>query len=195
MPYVTVALFIASALVTLYFYARSVQPAALEQKIGARAWVACKRYRMVASAFMFVNFFCYVLYLFYPLPGLPVAFPWSYPVSVLLAILIAIPSGYLLLRSIKDAGEETLTPKKEHTMYRGIYTRIRHPMALGELQYVWVFALLLNSPVLLVLSAVWVPVFYLMCIAEERDLVIRYGEAYRQYMSNTGRFIPRSLKQ
>jgi protein-S-isoprenylcysteine O-methyltransferase Ste14 len=192
-PYVTIFIFIVSAMVSLYFYVKSVQPAALEKKIGDRAWGACKRYRLISGLFMFVNFFCYIAYFLFPLQWLPVVFPWDYWVSVLIAVLIAIPSGYLFLLSIKAAGEEAMTPKKEHKMYQGIYKKIRHPMALGELQFVWVFALMLNSPVLLVLSVIWVPIFYYMCIAEEKDLLIRYGEDYREYMKTTGRFIPRGL--
>jgi protein-S-isoprenylcysteine O-methyltransferase Ste14 len=33
-----------------------------------------------------------------------------------------------------------------------------------------------------------------MCIAEEKDLLIRYGEDYREYMRTTGRFIPLGMK-
>jgi hypothetical protein len=72
----------------------------------------------------------YIIYAFYPIPlGLPRILPWPYLVSALLAILIAIPSGYLMLRGIRDAGEEAMIPKKEHTLYRGIYEKsaIRKP--------------------------------------------------------------------
>ncbi len=193
-PFITILIFIVSAILSLYYYVKSVRPVALEKKIGKKAWGMCKIYRQISGFFMFVNFFCYIAYFLYPLRWLPVAFPWDYWVSVLLAILIAIPSGYLFLISIKAAGDEAMVPKKEHTMYQGVYRKIRHPMALGELQFVWVFALMLNSPVLLVLSAIWVPIFYLMCLAEEKDLLIRYGQDYREYMRTTGRFIPRRLK-
>ena len=30
-----------------------------------------------------------------------------------------------------------------------------------------------------------------MCLAEEKDLVIRYGEAYLEYKRNTGFLIPK----
>jgi len=191
-PLLIISIFIISVPLSGYFYIKSVQPAALEKEIGNKAWSLSARYRQASGIFMGINTLCYILYFLYPLKGLPVTFPWNYPVSVLLAILITIPSSYLLVRSIKDAGEEALTPKKEHRMYQGIYTRIRHPMALGELQFVWVFSLLLNSPVLFVLSAAWVPVFYLMCIYEEKDLVLRYGDSYLEYMKTTGRFIPKN---
>jgi protein-S-isoprenylcysteine O-methyltransferase Ste14 len=190
-PIVIIASFILSAVVSGYFYIKSVQPAALEKEIGSRAWPLSARYRQVSAVFMGINLLCYLLYFLYPLPGLPAAFPWNYTVSVILAVLIVIPSSYLFFRAVNDAGEEAMTPKKEHRMYGGIYKRIRHPMALGELQFVWVISLLLNSPMLMLLSVLWVPIFYLMCIYEERDLVLRFGNAYVEYMNTTGRFFPR----
>ena len=42
-------------------------------------------------------------------------------------------------------------------------------------------AFLLHSPFLVLFSAIWIPVFVLMCRAEERDLLIRYGSAYEEY--------------
>jgi len=81
--------------------------------------------------------------------------------------------------------------KKEHTLYTGIYTKIRHPQAAGEITYWWVIAFVLHSPFLAVLSFVWVPVFYMMCVAEEKDLIIRYGEAYLKYKQDTGFLIPK----
>jgi protein-S-isoprenylcysteine O-methyltransferase Ste14 len=72
----------------------------------------------------------------FPLPlPLPRTFPWSWRVSALIAVLIAIPALYLMLRGVKDAGEETMRPKREHVMYGGIYTRIRHPQAVGEFPF------------------------------------------------------------
>ena len=76
-------------------------------------------------------------------------------------------------------------------MYGGIYEKIRHPQALGELPFWWVIAFLLHSPFLVLYSLVWIPIFVLMCLAEEQDLLLRYGEAYEEYMQRTGRFFPR----
>jgi protein-S-isoprenylcysteine O-methyltransferase Ste14 len=81
--------------------------------------------------------------------------------------------------------------KKEHTLYGGIYEKMRHPQATGELPFWWVIAFLLHSPLLVLYSFVWVPVFIMMCLAEERDLVIRYGKAYEDYRQRTGFLIPK----
>ena len=184
-----------SSLLILYFYVQSVRPAALEKKIGPIAYQKCTRYRKIASFFMFVVAVNYLVYRFYPLPlPVPDSFPWGWWISGLIAIVIAIPSGYLMWRGMKDAGEETMTPKKEHTLYKGIYERIRHPQAIGEMPLWWVIAFLLHSPFLVLFSFLYIPVWIIMCLAEEKDLTIRYGVAYEEYRRSTGFLIPRRSK-
>jgi protein-S-isoprenylcysteine O-methyltransferase Ste14 len=194
LAWINFAILIVATLLTLVFYVLSAGPAALEKKIGPRAYQKCARYRMLSGLFMFVASANYVLYVFYPLPiSLAQTFPWPWWVSILIALLIAIPSGYLWVRGMQDAGEETMLPKKEHTMYGGIYQKIRHPQAVGELPFWWVFAFLCHSPFLVLYSFVWVPIFVIMCWAEERDLVQRYGKAYQEYRQRTGAFFPKQI--
>lgn len=185
---------IISPLICLYFYVKSAGPAALQREIGKIAYQKATKYRIIASIFMTVCFVNYVVYYFYPLP-IPIlrTFPWDWWISALIAILIAIPSGYLLIRGVKDAGEETLWVKKEHVLYGGIYKKIRHPQAIGELPYWWVITFLLNSPFLTLFSFIWMPIFYMMCSSEEKDLEIRYGEKYIKYKKETGFIIPKKI--
>lgn len=182
---------ISSVLFTI-FYVISVSPAALEKRIGDSAYRKCSAYRMVASIFMVVAAANYVLYYWFPLPlPLPTMFPWPWPVSVIIAVIIAIPSVCLMLQGIKDAGEETMKPKAEHEMYEGIYHRIRHPQAIGEFPLWWMIAFLMNSPFLGLFSFLYVPVWYTFCVAEEKDLLIRYGVAYEEYRQKVGFWIPK----
>jgi protein-S-isoprenylcysteine O-methyltransferase Ste14 len=89
---------------------------------------------------------------------------------------------------LRDAGEEAMRPQKDHVMYAGIYNRIRHPQAAGEV-FLWlVLAILLNSPFLAVFSLTYFPIFVLLCWAEEQDLQFRYGEPYAAYCRQTGTF-------
>jgi hypothetical protein len=95
--------------------------------------------------------------------------PWGWPVSIGVGILIEIPSCYLFYKGMKDAGKETMVPKKEHTLYQGIYKKIRHPQALGEVMLWWVLAFFLNSPLLGITLAhfnqpVWHPMGLMMGI-------------------------------
>jgi protein-S-isoprenylcysteine O-methyltransferase Ste14 len=77
-------------------------------------------------------------------------------------------------------------------LFGGVYTRVRHPQAVGEFPLWWVFAFLVHSPFLVMFSCVYVPVWYYFCVAEERDLLLRYGAAYAEYRSRTGFWLPRS---
>ncbi|MGQ9722984.1 MAG: methyltransferase family protein [Candidatus Jordarchaeum sp.] len=187
---------IVAALLLLYFYVKSVRPAALEKKIGKKAYHKCTQYRTIASVFMIVALINYVVYFLYPLPlPLPRTFPWDWWISIVIGVLIAIPGGYLWFRGIKDAGEGTMVTKKEHKLYGGIYQRIRHPQAAGEITFWWVAAFILNSPFLALFSLIWISVFYVMCRAEETDLVIRYGEEYLNYKRDTGFIILKRNKR
>jgi protein-S-isoprenylcysteine O-methyltransferase Ste14 len=96
-----------------------------------------------------------------------------------------------MIRGLLDAGEEAMFPKKEHPLYGGIYEKIRHPQAIGEFPLWWVLAFLLDSPFLAVYSIVWIPIFLIMCLAEEKDLLLRFGDEYAQYQQRTGFLIPR----
>jgi len=49
---------------------------------------------------------------------------------------------------------------------------------------------LCHSPFLAIYSIVWLPLFHLMSVAEERDLLIRYRDDYRTYMERTGMYLP-----
>ena len=181
-----------SSLLFLSFYVKSVSPASLEKRIGPSAYQRCANYRVISSFFMMIVAVNYMLYYWFPLQlPLPRTFSWSWRVSVIIALFIAIPSLYLMIRGAKDAGEETMTPKREPTMYGGIYTRIRHPQAVGEFPLWWVLAFLAHSPFLVLFSFVYVPVWYYMCVAEEQDLLIRYGEAYEEYRQKTGFWFPK----
>jgi len=183
---------VCSVLLCLYFYVKSAGPAALERKIGKKAYSTCTHYRIAASVFMMVAALNYVIYFFYPLQlPIPRTFPWDWWRSLVIAGIIAVTGGYVWFRGMKDAGEDTLFVKQEHTLYKGIYEKIRHPQAAGEVTYWWVMAFVLHSPFLALFSFVWIPVFYLMCAAEERDLIIRYGDEYCVYRGNTGFVIPK----
>lgn len=191
-PWINFAVLIVSSFLFTIFYVKSVSPAALEKRIGDSAYNKCATYRMIASVFMMVVAVNYVIYHWFPLP-LPLAddFPWPYWVSAVIAAVIAVPSMYLMLRGVKDAGEETMRPKREHEMYGGIYERIRHPQAVGEFPLWWGIAFLMHSPFLVLFSFLYIPVWYYLCVAEEKDLLIRYGTAYEEYRQRVGFWLPK----
>ncbi len=181
-----------STVLMAFFYIKSIGPAKLEKKIGEIAYIKCGNYRIIASFFELITVVNFILYFFFPLPiPLPQFFIWDYWISVILSIAILIPCLYIMLKGVIDAGREALFPDKKHTLYRGIYKKIRHPQALGEVFIWWAIALLLNSPFLFLFSIVWFPIFYWFCKAEEKDLIIRYGKPYIDYINQTGMFYPK----
>ncbi len=187
------AVLIISSIAFSILYVLSVRPAHLERKIGERAYKLCGQYRLIGMIPMMLASFNYVLYHWYPLPidPLPARFPWPYVVSVAFAALIAIPALTVMLWGVRDAGKEALAPDKSHTMYGGIYEKIRHPQAIGEVLLWTVFALLVNSPFLTVFSLLYLPVWYWWSVEEEKDLLLRYGQAYADYRARTGMFFPK----
>lgn len=194
--WINLIILIFSIVGTLYFYVKSVQPAKLEQEIGEIAYEKCEYYRKLSTIPMFIIVACYILYVFFPLPfPIPDFLPWDYYISLILAVIIAVPSFYLMIRGARDAGEETMRPRKEHEMYGGIYKTIRHPQALGEVWTTHIIALILHRTFLFLFSFLSIPMFYLMCIAEERDLIIRYGEPYIEYRERVGMFFPKRGKK
>jgi len=191
--WINLIVLILSTALMAFFYIKSVYPATLAQEIGLKAYARCAYYRITASIFELVAILNYLFYFFLPLP-IPILqfFIWDYWISVFIALVILFPSLYIMLKGVKDAGREALFPDKEHILYSGIYEKIRHPQALGEAFIWWSVALILNSPFLFLYSIVWFPIFYWFCKAEEKDLIVRYGESYIDYRERTGMFIPRA---
>ncbi|MHA1930170.1 MAG: methyltransferase family protein [Candidatus Thorarchaeota archaeon] len=189
-------LFLTTAtILSLFFYIKSVQPATLAKKIRDDAYKICERYREYASISFFLFFIGYLLLYFFPLPlPTPVNLPWDYIITLMASVLIAIPSFWLMYKGVKDAGEETLRPKKEHEMYGGLYEKVRHPQSLGEVWVGHIISLVLNSTFLFLFSFLWIPIFYYMTVVEERDLLIRYGQLYIEYRERVGMYFPKRTK-
>ena len=186
----TILLF--ASLFFLYFYVLSVGPAGLEKVTGPQAYARCAHYRIIAIIFEMVTLVNYILYAFFPLSlPLPEHFGWSWWVSIAIGVVIGLPSIGLMIVGLRDAGPEAVAPKKEHAMYHGNYTQIRHPQAAGEVfSWIWI-GFLLHSPALVVFGFVYFPIFLVMCWAEEQDLLMRYGDAYAEYMRSTSAFFPK----
>ncbi len=190
--WINFSVLLSSSLMFFVLYVISVSPAQLEQRWGEKAYRRCGWIRAVAMVFEFIAVGCYIVYIFYPLPLLlPTQFAWGWPISIALGTLISVPSIWLMVKGMIDAGSESAVPDKAHTLYGGIYQYIRHPQALGEMTVWWAIAFWFNSPFLVLFSFIWIPVFYLMCLAEERDLVVRYGQPYLDYQKQTGFLLPK----
>lgn len=194
--WINLAVLVFSSLGFLLFYVRSVSPAGLEKIKPGNAYPLCYRLRMAAILFELITFISYVVTTRLPLPLLiPGHFPWAWWISALLGTLIGVPALILMGLGMRDAGIESLRPQKEQGLFTGIYLKVRHPQAAGEV-FLWlVLALFLDSPFLAGYAMVFFPIFLVMCWAEEQDLLLRHGELYAGYCRRTGAFWPkRTLK-
>lgn len=190
LPWINLTVMTLSSVLFVWLYIISVSPAALEKKIGPSAYKRCGNYRAIAMVFMFVVIANYILYNYYPLPGLPQHLPWPRWMSTSIAVILGIPTTYLVFKGMIDAGKEMAMPQRDGKMYGGIYKYIRHPQA-WEAVYWFVIAFALHSPFLVLISILWLPVEYWMMRAEERDLVLRFGRAYQNYVEEVGMFWPK----
>ena len=186
-----------STILFVQLYNISVSPAFFENQWGEKAYIRCGFIRVWSMIFMSVACANYIVFCFYPLPVdnfVPLHFPWAWRVSVIIAIIICIPSLTLMIKGMMDAGSELAVPDKSHKMYKGLYDKMRHPQAAGEVFLFMVIAFACHSPFLVIYSLLWFPAFYIISLAEEKDLVLRYKTDYVQYQKQVGMFWPRKPK-
>jgi protein-S-isoprenylcysteine O-methyltransferase Ste14 len=80
----------------------------------------------------------------------------------------------------------------------GIYRITRHPWYVGMLSIYIGIGIASASWVYLLVSLIWVPIIRnLLMIVEERECCERFGDAYRDYMNKTPRWIgiPKAVKR
>jgi protein-S-isoprenylcysteine O-methyltransferase Ste14 len=141
------------------------------------------------------------------LPAVYVSTPWlnwaDYPLSpeargraggigtVLLSVAVL-----LFFRSHADLGQNwspSLQIREGHTLVtEGVYRSMRHPMYAS--MWLWGIAqtlLLQNWIVGWAGLVLFLPMYVLRVPREEQMMIEQFGEAYREYMIQTGRVVPR----
>jgi protein-S-isoprenylcysteine O-methyltransferase Ste14 len=119
----------------------------------------------------------------------------------LIAIAVVLYAGviWLELQYWKHLSIATVTgfqellpgPQKGKLMQHGIYRVVRHPRYLSAGIGVIANALIVDYVGVYVLVLLLFPVGYLMLVFEERELLDRFGEEYRQYQREVPRLLPR----
>jgi len=80
---------------------------------------------------------------------------------------------------------------RDRLLTEGIYGRMRHPRYVAALLGLIAVALFCNYLGLYVLVALTVPALYAVAALEERELLDRFGDEYREYLGRVPRFIPK----
>jgi protein-S-isoprenylcysteine O-methyltransferase Ste14 len=130
------------------------------------------------------------------LTGAPPAWmslPLSVPVRWLGVLLLSASVVWLswMFRTLgRNLTDTVVTRRDAHLVQHGPYRYVRNPMYTGlALLGVGLGLALANWPI----PATVLAVFTLLAIrtkTEEVYLISRFGEAYREYMRHTGRFVP-----
>jgi len=102
----------------------------------------------------------------------------------------------LLWRSHADLGRNwsaILQIRREHTlMTNGVYRYIRHPMYAAHLLWAIAQVLLLENWLAgWIFLVTFIPMYLVRVPEEEQMMLEQFGQEYRQYISRTGRIIPR----
>ncbi|MFW9897395.1 MAG: methyltransferase family protein [Candidatus Thorarchaeota archaeon] len=187
---------IIACLIMSYLYILSIQPVKRVEEYGEKGWKDCKKFRSIGGLFELVSVINLVLWIWFPLPLVDT---WIISsniwVGIIIAICIIIPCSIILFLGIKAAGSETLSPSIDTEMYGGIYRYIRHPQSLGEFLLFPALSFAFNSWFLVLISSIFIIIYIPIMISyEERDLIRRFGDKYREYQKNTGALFPKLRK-
>lgn len=115
-----------------------------------------------------------------------------------IALVLSCPMTWLELRYWRQLSISTLVGIPELSQQRrgrllrdGIYGVVRHPRYLSAGIGMTVNALIINYLGVYVLLVAVIPPGYLMLVLEERELLGRFGDAYREYQRDVPGLIPR----
>lgn len=185
-----------SGLMIIYLTILGIMPATREEKRGDKAWGECARYRNICEIFEVIMIINIILWIWFPIHELNFIVHENLFIGIIIALIIGIPSLVIMIKGVKEAGDETLKPSKETVMFSGIYQYIRHPQYLGWFSILIAIAFGINS-LFLVLWSLFTSILILSIIIhfEEKDLVKRFGNAYIEYQHKTGALIPRFWKK
>ena len=107
-------------------------------------------------------------------------------------MVVCLPLIYWLFSSLGKNITGTVAIRKEHTLVtHGPYRWVRHPLYSVSLLMFTGFSLLAANWFIALVAFVTLIILVLRTPIEEAKLIERFGDEYRQYMHNTGRYVPR----
>ncbi len=170
----------------------STQPVNLAKRWGERAWRRCFWLRQFCFISILIVVINAILWLWFPIPNFVIPISMNPLIPISIGIGIAIPFSLIMFKAMKDGGKEHGAPYKTTKMHGGIYNHIRHPGALGEMPLYVALGFFLNSWFLVVWMTLFMFIYTPLAIYfEERDLVLRFGQDYKDYQKRTPALFPK----
>lgn len=118
---------------------------------------------------------------------------WQDVIPLYVPIIIFIPlifiSGYLAQSGLTKVFKEER--KELEVINSGVFGIVRHPIYLGSILIFLSFTILSLSIIALIIWFVIVIFYYYLCRYEEKLLIEKLGEKYRDYMKEVPMLIPR----
>ena len=110
--------------------------------------------------------------------------------------LFAVALFLWVFRSLGDNVTATALTRTNHTLVTGgPYRWVRHPMYFSGLLLFGSYVLLTDSWFILLTCGVAFGALIVRTSQEEANLTQRFGDEYREYARETGRFLPRSSRR
>lgn len=109
-----------------------------------------------------------------------------------LLCLVALPLLVWMFRSLGNNITDTVqTRQNAQLVERGPYRWIRHPLySFGALFFVGLMLMAANA-LIIIFGGIAFSMLMLRTPKEEAQLVEKFGDSYREYMTRTGRLLPR----
>jgi protein-S-isoprenylcysteine O-methyltransferase Ste14 len=147
-----------------------------------------KRYHGIARFFAFESVFLLVLLNYKVWFADPLSFFQIISWILLFLSVYVVFSGYTLLK--KDGKPDGNFENTSLLVKSGIYKYIRHPLYLSI--FLLGTGIVLKDPgqIQLILGAINLLAVYITARIEEREMIARFGNEYREYMKETKMFIP-----
>lgn len=119
---------------------------------------------------------------------------WARWTGVALGVL-SVFLAYWVLTNLGNNITPTVVTREKHSLVTtGPYRWVRHPLyTMGLLAYTG-FALISENAFIAVLAVLGFIFLNIRSHQEEANLVARFGDAYRDYMRRTGKYLPRLVR-
>lgn len=113
-------------------------------------------------------------------------------ITGLVIALVAVPMGISVFTNLGKNITDTVETRKNHKLVTtGIYKYIRHPLYTTGFLLFTGLGLLSSNWLMLILSFVVLITLYIRTFKEEAKLIEEFGLDYTEYISRTGKFIPK----
>lgn len=110
----------------------------------------------------------------------------------ILFALTAVPMGISVFTNIGKNITDTVETRKNHELITtGIYRHIRHPLYTTGFCFFVGLGLLSSNWLILLFSFVVLITLYVRTFTEEKKLIEEFGNRYVDYMTATGKFLPK----